>query len=405
MKKLIFLAIILLLPFCFQGQNYQSYNKAIKQSFYSKNLKDSVHIELIIPKNIKNNVNKYPVIYLLDKQLQTNYRYNLHTIDYLTTMQNMPESVIVGIDFSRKNRGSWTNPNKTKGKADDLILFITSELQKELKNKYPISNFKLLIGHSRTAIFSAYALSKRFDFFNGAISSSVANFDFGDEYQKQTFDTFTSSISSSSHNYFFYFSTGEKKYGDLHEASVDSLYEYLKNKALPVILDWQFYKHKTDHMTTPALTVARSLAEVFKRYGNKIQRCFDIVNNPIYANKVPWKEYEDVFASVSKDLGFAIKFRETFFNSIGSAYYNDYFNLFKENKLQFTLEILLKAIETYPNNYDYFSWVAEIYYDLKDFEKGNKYIDISLSLIKKNASLTHEEKKKLSKEVFLLKPK
>jgi len=117
-------------------------------------------------------------------------------------MENMPECIVVGITFNQRNRNLWTSPNKNGGKTDDLIDFITNELDSLLKSRYRLANFNLLIGHSRTAILSAYALSKRYDYFNGSIACSAAYFEFGDEYQKKIRDQFTDSISFASHKYF-----------------------------------------------------------------------------------------------------------------------------------------------------------------------------------------------------------
>ena len=128
----------------------------------------------------------------------------------------MPAAIVVGITFPWKNRNSWTNPNMSGGQADDLILFLEKELNSELKKKYPISNFNLLIGHSRTAIFSSYALSKSPDFFNGAIANSVSNFDFGDKQQQAQFEVFLNKIPSSSHKYYYYFSVGEQSVSYTH---------------------------------------------------------------------------------------------------------------------------------------------------------------------------------------------
>jgi predicted alpha/beta superfamily hydrolase len=227
-----------------KAQEFSSYEKSIETILFSEALNDSVILEITLPKELKNQTDKeYPIIYLLDRQLSFNYKYNLNTIEYLSSLQWIPKAIVVGITFSSKNRTSWTVPNESDGKADDLMLFIEKELNNELKNKYPVSNFNLLIGHSRTAIFSSYALSKSPDFFNGIIGSSVSNFDFGDNYQQKQFEVFLNKIPSSSHKYYYYFSLGEKLYGDLHEPSVDTLNTYLNSKKMPENLEWKYYKY------------------------------------------------------------------------------------------------------------------------------------------------------------------
>ena len=394
----------LIFTFSLQAQNYTSYENSIKKNFFSKTLKDSVHIELTIPKELKTQTNtSYPVIYLLDKQLINNYIYNLHTIDYLSSLDAMPKAIVVGITFNQKNRNSWTLPNASGGQADDMISFITDELNLELKNNYPISKFNLLIGHSRTAIFASYALSKRFDFFNGVIANSVSNFDFGDSLQKKQFKIFINAIDTNTNKYFYYFSVGEKAYGDLHESAVDKLNLFLKSKKTPKTLEWKYYKFKAAHQLTPGLTIANSLNEIFKEYGRRIEQCFKIAHNSTY--KIPWDEYLKLYKSISTYLGYTIHPSYYFYNSIASDYYYDYKNYYGKNNLLFALEILLKAIKIYPNNYEYSIWIADIYIALKDYKKGDFYLNLSIKLLNEDKNLSKIDKKQLFTEIKGLREK
>ncbi|MCU4165480.1 alpha/beta hydrolase-fold protein [Carboxylicivirga caseinilyticus] len=394
--------LLLIITCSVKAQEFSSYEKPIETSFYSQALNDSVGLEITLPKELRNQTNKeYPIIYLLDKQLFYNYNYNLHTIDYLSTLQWMPAAIVVGINFSPKNRGSWTTPNESGGKADDLILFIEDELNNELKKKYPISDFNLLIGHSRTAIFSSYALSKSPDFFNGIIANSVSNFDFGDNWQQKQFEIFLNKITSNSHKYYYYFSVGEKSYGDLHESAVDTLNAYLNNKKLPENLEWKYYKHQISHKLTPGVTVSNALSDIFRNYGRRIEVCFDIAKAS--KDKVPWNDFLELYSSISSELGFTVQPSELFFNSIASEYYNDYDGIYGNKHLHFTLEILFRAIEKYPEDYDYYGWMGEIYITINDFEKGENYLNKAIELIKKDTSITEFDRINYLKEIEALK--
>lgn len=396
--------LLLIVTCSTKAQEFSSYEKPIETSLYSQALNDSVSLEITLPKELKNQTGKeYPIIYLLDRQLSNNYKYNLYTIDYLSTLQWMPNAIVIGITFSNKNRNSWTVPNASGGKADNLILFIENELNNELREKYPISNFNLLIGHSRTAIFSSYALSKSPEFFNGTIASSVSNFDFGDNEQHKQFELFLNKIVSSSHKYYYYFSVGEKSYGDLHESAVDTLNTYLNAKKLPKNLEWKYYKHKIAHDLTPGVTVGNALSEIFKDYGRRIELCFDLAKGS--RNKVPWNDFLDLYSSLSSELGFKIQPSELFFNSIASEYYNDYDSIYGDNHLDFTLEILLKAIEEFPNDFEYNSWIGEIYITLKEIEKGEHYLNKAIELINNDKSVSELDRINYLKEIEALKTK
>ena len=398
MKIYLLLVSFLTIAVSLKAQDYTYYENSIKRTLYSKILKDSVQLELTIPKELKKQTNiSYPVIYLLDRQLNSNYVYNLHTIDYLSSLNSMPSVIVVGITFDRKNRIQWTLPNASGGKADDLISFLINELNVELKNSYPISKFNLLIGHSRTAIFSSYALSKRFDFFNGAIANSVSDFDFGDSLQKMQFETFIDAIDTCTNKYFYYFSVGENAYGDLHESSVDKLDIFLNSRKLPKTLEWRYYKYKAAHQVTPGLTVANALNEIFKEYGRRIEQCFKIAHNS--PQKVAWNEYMKLYESISTDLGYTIRLSHSFFSSISSDYYFDYKNYYGKNNLRFALEVLLKAIEVYPKDYDYSIWAGEIYITLNDYKNGSIYLNRSVKLINEDNNLTEADRKYLLTEI------
>ena len=45
-----------------------------------------------------------------------------------------------------------------------------------------------------------------------------------------------------------------------------------------------------------------------------------------------------------------------------------------ENNLHFSIEILKDAIKSYPNDYEYFIWIGEMYITLKEFDKGKSYL-------------------------------
>ena len=402
MKKVFIISLFVSLASLGVAQELMSYNTPIKKSYYSNSLGDSIHFEIILPKNLGEQLNvEYPVFYLLDKQLEINYKYNLHTIDYLSTLQKIPKTVLIGISFSNKNRSSWTTPNKSGGKADDLIRFICNNLHKEIKKEYPISNFNLLIGHSRTAILSSYALSKRPDFFNGTIASSSSNFDFGDKFQFNQFESFLNDIDSSSHKYFYYFSVGDSTHGDLHESATDAMNSYLSTTTLPTNLDWMYLKHKAAHDVSPGLTVAKSLNEIFSEYGKRFNRCLKITRDS--NGIVPWKEFNKLYDSISTNLGMKVQFSELFYNSMASEYYNDYEGLYGENNLHFSIEILKDAIKSYPNDYEYFIWIGEMYITLKEFDKGKSYLKTAEELLNSTSKISSDDKESGMMEIKNLK--
>jgi tetratricopeptide (TPR) repeat protein len=256
-----------------------------------------------------------------------------------------------------------------------------------------------LAGHSRTAIFSTYALSARYDFFNGAIASSTSYFDFGDSLQQKQFESFLDGIKDVKHNYYLCFSSGESKYGDPHEPSVNLFREYMHNRKLPANLLWADYKEPVGHMTVPGMTLGRSLVFIFEPYRLALENCMAIVNDSLYADAVPWQKYLAEYEKASTSLGYTMHPDLIFFNSIASSYYNDYFGFFKENSLPFSTEVLQKSIEYYPNDYDLLSWLAMNYAEMKQNEKAIEYRDKAIQVVKNISGLKQFEKDKLIESI------
>lgn len=370
------------------------------QKIFSEALKDSVTISLHIPSEATQSDGLvYPVIYLLDSQNDINYDYNLHTIDYLSMLSAMPAAIVVGIEFPRNHRGPWTNPNETDGKADNLIQFMADELQPVLKKSLPIADYNLLIGHSRTAIFSLYALSVRPDFFNSVIASSASHFDFGDEYQQEQFEKFLDGAIGSDRHYNIHFSSGRKEYRDLHETSVDQFTEYLKNREIPENVQWSAHKANVDHFAIPGMTVNSALVDIFLPYSNAVNRCFDIIKDSTYSASVPWKLYHEEYAKASSIMGYPVQPDLLFFNSFASDYTNDYNELFKENKDVFCMEVLQEAVKFYPSDFGFQFWIGMLYAESGDEEKSAQHIQQGRKLLAESKTLTDEERKEMMAEI------
>ena len=108
------LNLLLIITYSARAQEFSSYEQPFIKNMFSKALNDSVSLEITLPKELYSQTGKeYPIVYLLDRQLTNNYKYNLYTIDYLSTLNWIPDVIVVGIPFSNKNRNSWTTPNKS----------------------------------------------------------------------------------------------------------------------------------------------------------------------------------------------------------------------------------------------------------------------------------------------------
>lgn len=135
-------------------------------SLYSKTLEEYRDIYVQLPVNYNpNSDKKYPVVYILDGEV------------FLPTVNNVqdyysggftPEMVLVGISNSNNRMRDLTTSNIKKmygmpfneenGEAVNFIKFIETELIPFIEKKYPVTNFRTLIGHSYGGLFTIYTL-------------------------------------------------------------------------------------------------------------------------------------------------------------------------------------------------------------------------------------------------------
>ena len=138
----------------------------VLDSIYSSVLNESreVYIQLPAYYNPDGNV-KYPVVYIIDGEMFLPTVCNVHA-HYSGGF--MPEMVIVGISNSKNRVRDLTTsvietqygmPYKAEnGAANKFSEFIEKELIPYIENKYSVTNYRTLIGHSYGGLFTIYTL-------------------------------------------------------------------------------------------------------------------------------------------------------------------------------------------------------------------------------------------------------
>ena len=135
-------------------------------SMYSKTLKESREIYIQLPANYSSGNNqKYPVVYILDGEVFLPAAANV--LDFYSG-GFMPEMVLIGVSNSKNRMRDLTTStiktmygrpfNQKNGEAANFIKFIEDELIPFVEDKYPVSNYRSLIGHSYGGLFAIYSL-------------------------------------------------------------------------------------------------------------------------------------------------------------------------------------------------------------------------------------------------------
>lgn len=376
-----------------RAQEFSMYHPPVEWEIQSASLGDKVTGEIVLPKGFDRVRGiRYPVLFILDRQNPINYRYQLQTVDYLTGTSSLPPCVLVGIDFPFPQRNIWTLTDAPKGKADALIQFMRGELTPFLEKQYPVlGEFRLVLGHSRTAIFAQYALSASKGFFSGAIASSSSFFDFGDTLHQAVFESYLDSLAGSRKPSFLWFSAGTEALGDQHEASCNQLADWFRAQALPPSFHWQYLSLPVGHMGTPGGTVPQALVHIFQPSQEALALCFQLQLDSLFRNKFPWKEYRDIYAAKGGQIGLDLQPDLLFFNSIASGYLGDYSGIFGEMGPALARQTLVQALEFYPEEIYLLLWLSEICLDQGDTTAARDYWQQARQLVPRQKDLDPAE--------------
>jgi len=135
-------------------------------SLYSKKLNEFRTIYVQLPASYSSEKNqKYPVVYILDGEL---FLPTVNDVQNYYSGGFTPEMVLVGISNDKNRVRDLTTStiatkygmpfNEKNGEADNFRQFIETELIPYIENKYPVTNYRTLIGHSYGGLFTISTL-------------------------------------------------------------------------------------------------------------------------------------------------------------------------------------------------------------------------------------------------------
>ncbi len=152
------------------NQNQQFLQKVgVSDSIYSKILNESrkIYVQLPVGYEVEKN-QKYPVVFILDGEIF------LPTVNEVQSYYSggfTPEMVLVGISNEKNRLRDLTTSgittkygmpfNERNGEAANFLKFIETELIPFIENKYPVTNYRTLIGHSYGGLFTLSTLIHR----------------------------------------------------------------------------------------------------------------------------------------------------------------------------------------------------------------------------------------------------
>lgn len=311
-NTLVSLFILNLLTLTLSAQNYERYKKLKDTTIVSNYLGFEKKISILVPIEWQNeSKNNFPLIIVFDKQNKRSTNYIINTIDYLTSNEQMPSSIIISVESEQRYRYIETQykVSDLNGLASENEKFIFDELIPLAEKEYKANPFRILIGHSRYGYFTTSLFISRIKDLNGVISMSPF-------FNQKNIDL-TEPLSNL--NNFVY---NSKKYyrfaiGNDFEEDFIKMDSMIGKSIRNPFLDVKGYRYKqADHNVTPGLLITTALYEIFEEW-SAIQKKYSSIKQKDLSIKTSLEK--EILSKYGSKLNFSIGV----LNGKGWHFYNE----------------------------------------------------------------------------------
>jgi len=250
MKKLAFLFVLFFSISTIQSQ-------VIYHPLQSSKLGETREIKVQLPRGYDANTDKsYPVIVVLDGDYM--FEAVAGNVDYYSYWEDMPESIVVGVNqvSTRSADVLYSEQNSLPIETGAAFYeFLGMELLSYINDTYRTVNFRVIIGHDRTANFMNYFLLKGQPLFQAYIAISP---DLAPDMQAYL----TEKLPKIETKIFYYLATSANDIAKLKE-STDAL-----NTAISGVENKNFLYSfdsfdKASHYALPAHAIPNALEDIF----------------------------------------------------------------------------------------------------------------------------------------------
>ena len=408
MRTVLYVIIGLVLQQTICAQSDYLYQIGKKDSVYSNILNESRDIYVQLPYSYNANSNeKYPVVYILDGDVLLPTVVNIH--DFYSG-GFMPEMIIVGISNAvNRTRDLTTSKitsrrgmpyNEEHGEAKNFLSFIKTELIPYIEGKYPVTNYRTLIGHSYAGLFTIYTMLNQPDLFANYISIDPS-LDWDDQkIMKQAKSDFL--IKHFKGKGLFMSLGGQLHMQDsgitldnvMQDSSEYTLFarsnielaQFIdKNESIGLNYEWQFYSNDL-HGTIPQPSIKDGLMSLFQWYQMENT---DAINNPETSVSELIRIIENREAKLKAHFGYSVApYPEDLLNM--SGYMNMEMGQPDKSKMYFE-----KAIQYYPESANVYDSIADYYESIKDYSSALKNVNKAFEI--SNSDYHKERIEKLKK--------
>ncbi|MBR9920729.1 MAG: prolyl oligopeptidase family serine peptidase [Bacteroidetes bacterium] len=393
-KKIKILQIIILVFAFTQLANAQSDEEiqflqkvGISDSLYSNSLKEYRKLYIQFPVDYQENGNKkYPVTFVLDGEV------------FLPTVNNVqsfysggftPDMILVGISNANNRTKDLTTSkikkqygmpfNEENGEAANFIQFIETELIPFIENKYPVTSFRTIIGHSYGGLFTIYTLLNHPHLFSNYIAidpsldwdnqklltEAKGNLESNNYKGKYLFMSLSGQLHMQNPQITIDNVTQDTSDFTLFARSNISFSKLVKqNKINELAFEWKFYPRDL-HGTIPLPSIMDGLVFCFDWYQMENTNKF---NSPATSKEELFKLVNYRANKLKSHFGYsAPPYPQDLLNALG--YMSLDMEQFDKAKMFFEF-----TIEFYPNSANAYDSMADYYERIDDNKQALKFI-------------------------------
>lgn len=320
------------------AQNYERYKKLKDTTILSKHLGFEKKISILVPIEWQNGLkNNFPLTIVFDRQNQRSHNYIINTIDYLTSNELIPSSIIISVASEQRYRYVETQYkiSDPKGLALENEKFIFEELIPLAEKKYQAAPFRLFIGHSRYGYFTTSLFNSRINDLNAVIAMSP----FFNQKDMDLTDSIGKLHQSSYRSKKYY------RFGIGNDFPEDFLkMDSALSKRVPTpLLDIKGSRFKeASHNVTPGLMISTALYEIFEEW-SAIQAKYSSVKQTDLKIKTSLDQ------EISSTYGTKLNFSLGVLNGKGWHFYNEK----QYDKAIQAWQILMAAYPNFSEGYLY----------------------------------------------------
>lgn len=379
MRNLVFFVIALMLQISIGfSQKYERYKVLLDTTIESKHLGFSKNIRVTVPIEWQaDGKQSFPLAIVFDKQNPRSHNYIINTMDYMTSNEQMPSCVIIGVESDQEKRvyETWHKISGKAGLADANEKFVFEELIPLAEKKFHASKYRMIIGHSRYGYFSTSLLQSQTDQINAVISISPFFEQDGIDLVDSMPKLYNKRLA---HTIYYRYAIGNDFPEDYKR--IDSALQTLNNNN---INSKGLLFPKADHNVTPGLTIGTALYEIFE-YWYRCQLAYTNENNVNLTN------IDSIQTEIKSHYGHDLSLSIGFLNGKGWQFFsNDNYE-----KAILAWEIMLK---NYPNFSEAYLYIATAQQSAKqDYSQSIQDFKISLQ---KSKMYSEAEKIDLLKEL------